>query len=250
MQAKIKVLLLHYKKLGLINLCIYLIQRKLTRTDRIIKIKVPRYSYPIYLRNNPSDTQIFTQIFLREELKVELPECPRVIIDGGANIGMATLYLKNRYPEATIFSVEPDKSNFAILKKNTEKYKDIFCYNNGIWNKKIRLTIENKNAGNESFIVKEANIDELNDDIIDAITIDDLVISNNIRKIDLLKLDIEGSECKVFYDNYKGWLALTENMIVEIHNWINKDAQKIVMTATEATYNCKMAGEYHFFTKK
>jgi len=47
----------------------------------------------------------------------ELSEC-RTIIDLGANIGLATLYLAHAYPDARIVSVEPEESNHAILQTN------------------------------------------------------------------------------------------------------------------------------------
>ena len=174
---------------------------------------------------------------------------PKIIVDGGANIGLASIYLKNKYPEATIFSVEPDRSNFEILLKNTNAYKNIICYNNGIWNKNAKLKIINKNAGNESFVVKEINNSDTDINVIHAITIDQIVFDNSIKSINLLKLDIEGSESKVFEDNYKDWLSITENMLVEIHNWIDSRAEITVMTAVGSDYSLRMAGEYHFFQK-
>jgi FkbM family methyltransferase len=41
-----------------------------------------------------------------------------IIIDAGANIGLATLWFKAQYPKATIISIEPDAENFAVLKEN------------------------------------------------------------------------------------------------------------------------------------
>src|ERR1700730_14900976 len=42
----------------------------------------------------------------------------RVIIDCGANIGITSLFLAARYPDAMIISVEPHPENFALLKSN------------------------------------------------------------------------------------------------------------------------------------
>ncbi|MGN6296287.1 MAG: FkbM family methyltransferase [Ginsengibacter sp.] len=250
MKFKLKVLIIHYKNLGLLNLVFYILQRIFKSKNKVIKVSVRGCQHPIYLRNSPSDTQIFTQLFLREELKVDLECYPKIIIDGGANIGLATVYLKNRYPDASIYSIEPDRSNFEILLMNTKRYKNIICYNNGIWNKSANLIIENKEAGSESFIVREVFDKEINgEDVIPAITIGNIVSENRIDSIGLLKLDIEGSEAMVFADNFKEWIEITDNILVEIHNWINKDANKIVMAALDEVYNYKMAGEYYFFTK-
>jgi FkbM family methyltransferase len=248
---KYEVFKLHLKRLGFFNLLSYVLQRIFIPANQVIKISIPGLPHPVFVRNVPSDTQIFTQIFLREELKISLDILPTIIIDGGANIGMATLYLKNRYPNAAIFSVEPDVSNFDLLVKNTSKYKNIICYNNGIWNKRTNLHITNQLAGNESFIVSEIADAKAGDSIvIKAITINDIIAQNGLTKIDLLKLDIEGSEIKVFESNYKDWLQITNNMLVEIHNWINSDAEKTVLLAVKDNYSIQMAGEYHFFKSK
>ena len=246
---KLQVLKLHFQKLGLISTANYITQRIYKPRNGLLKVLIPGYKHPVYLRNIQSDIQIFTQIFLREELKIDLLVVPKIIIDGGANIGFAALYLKNRYPDAAIFSIEPDDSNFKLLMKNTSQYKKIVCYNNCIWNKKAKLKIVNKDAGNESFVVAEVNMNNLDVDAINAITINEIVKQNNIVNIDLLKMDIEGSERNVFEDNYIEWLSITDNMLVEIHNWIEGDAGKMVMAAVKDKFQTKMNGEYHFFSK-
>lgn len=246
---KYTILKLHYKKLGIVNLSNYILQRVCRAKKSLIKISIPGFAHPVFVRNIPSDTQIFTQIFLRDELKVDLDVEPKIIIDGGANIGLATLYLKNRYPAATIFSVEPDKSNFIMLVKNTGQYENIYCYNNGIWNRNAQLKITNEEAGNESFVVAEVNADNKDNNTIKAITLGDIVRDNHINCIDLLKLDIEGSERKVFEDNYTDWLSITENLLVEIHNWIDKEAEKTVKAAVKENFKQSMAGEYHFYSR-
>jgi FkbM family methyltransferase len=246
---KFKVLILHYNKLGLIELIFYIFKRLTYARNKVIKISIQGYAFPVFLRNNPSDTQIFTQIFLREELKIDLKEIPKTIIDGGANIGLASVYLKNKYPNVLIYSVEPEKTNYDLLLENTKFYKGIFSYNCGIWNKNTKLKIINEDSGNESFIVKEISESDKDSKAIEAITISKIVEDNDIENIGLLKLDIEGSEGKVFEDNYNDWLSISNNILVEIHNWIDPEAEAKVKNALINKYSFKMAGEYHHFTK-
>lgn len=42
---------------------------------------------------------------------------PRVIVDAGANIGLASLFFANKYADAKIIAIEPEEHNFKILKK-------------------------------------------------------------------------------------------------------------------------------------
>lgn len=234
--------------MGLINLTNYIVQRIRKPKNSELKVSMPGYTHPLYLRNTPSDTQIFTQIFLREELKFKLDHIPETIIDGGANIGMATTYLHNRYPAAKIFSIEPDSSNFELLKKNTKHFPSIICYNNAIWNKSTFLQIINADAGNESFIVNE--IDGLStDSLLKGITLGEIIDEHNLATIDLVKLDIEGSETEVFKTGFCGWLNKVNNLLVETHNWINPASESTVLEAMQKFRFVGMQGEYHFFTK-
>jgi len=247
---KIAVLKLHYNKLGLVNLADYIFQRIFRPKNQLLKVSVPGFPFPVYLRNCASDSQIFTQIILREELNFDIKIVPVKIIDGGANIGLATLCLKNKYPNLKIFAVEPDLSNFEMLKRNTSPYKDVICYIMGIWSTNTKLKIINADAGNESFRVAEITNVETDDiGVFDAITINEIVKRNNICHIDLMKLDIEGSERIVFESNFSDWLAITDIMLVEIHNWIDSEAENTVMASVKDKFQIRMAGEYHLFSR-
>jgi FkbM family methyltransferase len=50
---------------------------------------------------------------------VELPQRP-LVVDAGANIGMFTLYIKRRYPDAEILAFEPAPQSAAVLQQNIE----------------------------------------------------------------------------------------------------------------------------------
>jgi hypothetical protein len=154
LSQKLKVIALHYNKMGYANASSYIIQR-LYKKHKLLSARIKNTKLVIYLRNDPYDTQVFTQIFMRGELDITFRKEPGYVIDGGANIGLAALYLKNKYPRAKIIAVEPERSNFELLKKNTRDYPDIICLNYGIWNKSGRLRIIDNGDGNASFITKD-----------------------------------------------------------------------------------------------
>src|SRR5947208_3715840 len=82
---------------------------------------------PFELRDNKSDKAIFFQVFYEKQYDlygVQFPDALR-IIDGGANIGCASVYFSIVFPKAEIFAIEPEKNNFSLLKINTEPYKNI-----------------------------------------------------------------------------------------------------------------------------
>ncbi len=235
--------------MGFSNATGYIIQR-LYKRKKLLSAKIKNTKLNILLRNDRYDTQIFTQIFMRQELNIPFEKAPEIIIDGGANIGLATLYFKNKYPNAKIIAIEPEPSNFELLVKNTKDYADVVCLNNGIWNKSCRLQIIDNGDGNASFLTKELPGNETPENAINAITITDIMNQFNIRKLDLLKLDIEGSERDVFKENYDEWLNKTQDIIVEIHPHIHSDAGATILEALGNNFIKKTAGEYHFFSRK
>ncbi len=249
LSQKLDVIFLHYKIMGFSNATGYIIQR-LYKRKKLLSAKIKNTKLNIFLRNDRYDTQIFTQIFMRNELDIPFAKAPEIIIDGGANIGLATLYLKNKYPNAKIIAIEPEPSNFELLVKNTKKYADVVCLNSGIWNKNCRLQIIDNGDGNASFITKELAGNETPGNTINAVTITDIINQFKIRHLDLLKLDIEGSEREVFKENYDEWLNKTKDIIVEIHPHIHSDAEATIVNALENNFVKKNAGEYHFFSRK
>src|SRR5579885_3078300 len=56
-----------------------------------------------------------------------LPKNP-VIIEAGAHYGRDTIKMSKIWPQATIHAFEPVPELFTILKNNTQKYDNIFCY--------------------------------------------------------------------------------------------------------------------------
>src|SRR5579862_10008371 len=57
---------------------------------------------------------LYSEIFARQNYEFTSTRENPVILDCGANIGMATFYFKWRFPEAQITSFEPDPSTFQL----------------------------------------------------------------------------------------------------------------------------------------
>lgn len=247
--AKLKVIALHFRVMGAANAASYIVQRA-TRRGGLITARIKGTDLDIRLRNDPYDTQIFTQIFIRGELDIDFEDPPGIIIDAGANIGLATLYLKNRYPSARIVSIEPERANFAILLENTRRCADVTCLNNGIWNKECRLRIIDNGDGNASFVTQELANDEYAPDAVDAITIGAVARKLGLPTLDLVKMDIEGSEKQVFEQGYDDWLPRTNNVIVEVHTHLNADGESTVRNAFREGFLVSRSGEYTVFRRK
>ena len=149
--------------------------------------------------------------FLDDQYNVVLPFIPKTIVDGGANIGLASAYFAHRYPGAAIVAVEPSGGNYAMALKNTASFPQIKMYQKGIWSKTVHLAIINKGDHDNAFIVEETTAD--NPDAIPAVSIEFIMREQGWATIDILKLDIEGSEKEVFESGYEYWLPRTRAVI-------------------------------------
>ena len=120
-----------------------------------------------------------------------------IVVDIGANIGYFTLIFARLVGEkGKVFAFEPEPNNFNLLKKNIEinGYKNVNLINKAVSNKsgKIKLYIDNVNYGGHSLIAEIPNRQSIE---IESIKLDDFFSAN--KKIDFIKIDVEGAELEV-----------------------------------------------------
>lgn len=196
------------------------------------KITVPAIKFPFSLRRKTSDIQTFKQIFIAKEYDILLDN-PELIIDCGANIGLFSIFIKNRYKNSKIICIEPDPENFNLLKKNVSGYDRVYCENCGIWNKDTLLKVFDKyNRGKWGMTAEE----DLTNGNIQGISINSLMEKHAIDYIDVLKIDIETSEKQLFRNNFEGWLPKVKLIIIELHDWIEKGCSKPFFEAINKSF--------------
>ena len=99
----------------------------------IVSFKWPSVTYPLYFRCGTSDLSNFKQIFIQKEYGFPVPYQPRRIMDLGAYVGYAAVYLATRFPDAYIISLEPARDNFRMLSLNVPAYNNIKILNAAVW---------------------------------------------------------------------------------------------------------------------
>lgn len=193
---------------------------------------------PFIIRKHTSDGNVFMRVFVLKEFKLPIKINPRLIIDAGAYTGLSAIYYTSKYPSAKIIAIEPENSNFRILEKNTKHIPNIRRINAGLWDKNAYLKIKNRNTEKWGFTVKEVSKSENFD--IKAITINKILEDSEFDKIDILKLDIEGSEKQLFSKNYHSWLEKVNIIVIELHD-------RIIDGCTEALYSAISKNEWKEF---
>ncbi|WP_303317392.1 FkbM family methyltransferase [Flavivirga abyssicola] len=224
----------HYKALGVQGMM--LLFKRNIKSLKFFNITLPKHNSPVLLRNNTSDIGVFYQVFLAKSYNLNYYIDPKIIIDCGANIGLSSVFFKNKFPDAKIIAIEPEQSNFELLEKNTKNYNNVFCINSGIWNKSTNLKIKS-NSANWDFTVEE--VDYKNEDTIPAISIKNIMDDYDIKQIDILKIDIEGSEKELFEEDYEYWMQRTKVLIIELHDGLREGASKSFFSAI-SKFNFRM----------
>ena len=197
------------------------IKGKVTNSTVYFKLNRQDCRYPFRLRI-PSTTDISTyqQVFLNQEYDFLVEMQPKVIVDAGANIGLASIYFTNKYPDAKIIAIEPEQSNFELLKENVAPYSNVIPIQAALWNKNEEINLIDPGLGKSGFMTEMQHSSEnLSGNIchtVTAMSIDKIMKDYSLTKIDILKIDIEGAEREVFSDT-SSWIEKVDSIIVELH---------------------------------
>jgi FkbM family methyltransferase len=167
------------------------------------------FGKPFYFISATELLHGFDEIFVDEIYKQNLPANP-YIIDCGANIGLSVVYMKQHYPDAEIIAFEPDEKNFDLLSKNVASfgYENITLRKEAVWKEDTILQFANE--GSMSSKIETAGGANTKD--VKATRLKNLLN----KKIDFLKIDIEGAEFDVLKDVGDN-LHLVQNLFLEYH---------------------------------
>jgi FkbM family methyltransferase len=211
---------------------------RILRREIEIAVRVPGYEQPVHLRLRSSDVTLFQSIFLEHEYDIVLSQSPRVIVDAGANVGFTSVWYANKYPNATIIAIEPEKRNFEILQKNIAGYKNVRALRAALWSENKRVSIVDPGLGSWAFRVQEPEERESPRDanLTEAFTLSYVMSLFGLAHIDILKVDIEGSEKEVF-ENSSTWIDRIGVIVIELHDRYKKGcSQAVWRAATEFCY--------------
>ncbi|HUQ18818.1 MAG TPA: FkbM family methyltransferase [Gemmatimonadaceae bacterium] len=141
---------------------------------------------------------------------------PRVL-DCGANVGVVTLYLKRRYPDASITAFEADPAIAATLARNVEENHlsrvDIIAA--AVWDSVGETTFvaEGADSGGVAADYRGSSRKRIT---VPTVRLRDILATET--RVDLLKLDVEGAEHRVLAD-CESELGKVRAIAVELHDF-------------------------------
>jgi FkbM family methyltransferase len=213
---------------GMVGGSAFLAERKIRPGShgRKIQIAVPGAPARLFLRLGTTDIYVFNSIYRSGQYDWNFPVAPRVIVDAGAYTGLSTAFFAMRYPDALIIAIEPDEQNFELLLQNTASFSNVHAIRAAIWSESGSVCLMDPGVGSWGFRLNvsadsggavERALAEPPATSIRAMTINDVMREYGIERIDLLKLDIEGSEKEVFVSS-DPWIGYVDAICLELHD--------------------------------
>ncbi|MEN9571248.1 MAG: hypothetical protein RL172_2479 [Bacteroidota bacterium] len=181
----------------------------------------------VFLRPGSSDWKVYQQVFVLKEYQPVVDiyhqffnDAAHCIIDCGANIGMASIWLHRVFPEARFIVVEPFAENAQLAEKNfistgLNQYK---LLQGGVWSSDGLLQINRQFRDGKEWSIRLQPPLQGNGDI-QAFSLPTILLQVE-GWVDILKIDVEGAEQELFKDaaTAANFLQRVKCLAIEIHD--------------------------------
>jgi len=206
--------------------------RHIRHLPRFTPSKVTVEGQNITIPDNASFLFMYEEIFNQEIYKFKSQSDRPYIIDGGANIGLATIYFKTLFPQAKVIAFEPDEKIFEYLRYNIAvfEFDQVQLIQKGLWKEEKEITFWSEGADGGRLNTSATDITNT------SIQVTSLR-SFLQEPVDFLKLDIEGAEVEVL-SNIADLLFNVDHLFIEYHSFVGKPQQfsVIINILTEAGF--------------
>jgi FkbM family methyltransferase len=141
-----------------------------------------------------------------------------VIFDIGAYCGLTSIDFSRQVGETGhVYAFEPDPESFSALQINCEKFSltNVSVEQLAIWKQSGSLTFQSDGTAGSSV----ANVSGRHDSIVSvtAITLADYISAHSIPRVNLIKIDAEGSESEILASSRAILRKFKPDLIVELH---------------------------------
>jgi len=188
--------------------------------DQIRQIQL-RGGGTLSYRLNRADIYTIHEIWIEEMYRLPYDLKPHVLVDLGANIGLASLWIARQYGCEHIIAVEPSPSNAALACENLAAYSFVAnvveaavgCENG------VVLFDAGPGATNGRIVCRHPSSNTILPSQYTVRVMDMASILCDLpasMQIDLMKIDIEGGEQDLLTSN-TGWLRRVSALIIEFH---------------------------------
>jgi FkbM family methyltransferase len=183
---------------------------RIVRSDRRHTVRF-KGGIELTYRLNRGDVRAIAEVWMTHTYELPFEIRARNIIDLGANIGAASVWLARRYGCSKLVAVEPVPDSAALARINLERagiFAEIFSAAVGTANGRARFMVS-----------KDSTWGRLGPEGIDVELISPQAVVDRFgpgERIDLVKIDIEGAEQDLFEGDLS-WLQRVDCLVIELH---------------------------------
>lgn len=160
------------------------------------------------IRPGSYDLYVLGEVFWEQVYAPRMAQvnAPEVVFDLGANIGAFSVWAARRWNPGKIIAVEMETDNFNLLQENIRL--------NGLENKVIPLNVcvwdENGHVGIKKHPINHGMHQvspDAKEGVVPAYTMERLFDLLKVSKVDILKMDIEGTEERILLEKNEALFA-------------------------------------------
>lgn len=164
-------------------------------------------------RLNRGDIQGIREVWLDQIYRMPPPHAFRIVVDLGTNIGLTAVWLQREYGAELVLGVEPDPQNVALARENMKA--------NGVEGRVIHAAIGAEDGEARFSSAKGAsNLGRVGTS---GATVRQISMGTVLaelpaeRRVDLMKLDVEGGEQDLLLAENLAWLCRVDVIVAEFH---------------------------------
>lgn len=140
-----------------------------------------------------------------------------LIVDAGANVGLATLFWQSSFPRPEIIAVEPCSLAYGCLERNVGGRPGTTLLHKALWSVAGPVPFREHADDTSHIVPTEGPVDQ---GTVDAITLGS-ILAGCEREVDFLKVDIEGAEVDVLQEA-RSHLPRVRRLFVEYHQFAGR----------------------------
>jgi FkbM family methyltransferase len=167
--------------------------------------------------SDASELTALADVLCYQQYRLPSELLPETIIDLGSNVGGSILYFASCYPNARIYGIEPDPETFRKLEANVAPLENVEVR---------RLAVADHDGEAEFFPHPHTWASSLKPTFatapgitVQVRTLDSLMDELGLDRVDLIKLDVEGSEHDVL-QAFEGLPTRAAALIGELHGFL------------------------------